>query len=1256
MFEGLKVYISSTSVDLAQYRAEVIAALRKSGFFPICMEDYVAQDKLPVDKCLGDVARCDLYVGIFAWRYGFTPPGYDKSITELEYRKALEKGIPTLLFLLDEKADWPSEYCDTRQDAARISALREEFQLGKTINWFPANPDKLASVVQAALTHAEREIHLASYAKLQAERYAEVSIASTPEQAASVQQAMALLQEAMKQQAAQASQTKRNPVPILLPKLKGVFVDREAERDTLYHSLMTDDKRLVVIVAPGGYGKTELTTKVLSEIAPSNNINRDDIQGILYLKCVRGDITLGHIFSEAGRIAGKRDEFRDVYASKELTLARKLEYFFSELSKAGNIWVVMDNFEDLLDPADDSIRDEEIREFLETSAGVEHTIRMIVTSRAVPSFKGSRKLEKIDLSKGLPEDQAIRYLREEGQEYGLDHEDEDVLRAFVRRVHCIPKALESVIGYLEEHYPAVTLRDIIAKEEFFVDFDRHDFENGLKKLIFEQIKIQAPDAQLLLSVLSIFSKPTPLAALRYLLPAIGPADFAALLTRLEKNRLLSQNNNYYDLHPLVRSFVYERIPETAPKGHYDGENPSVGLLVLSRSVLHSRAAEFFYELRKPKEEWKTIDDLEPQLQEILHLVRAGQYDTAARVLCIIDFNYLQLWGYPKLVIELREQLLGKLQDEDLKATNSGYLGNVYYDIGQVRKALAYYEEALEIDRAQKNKNGICAWLGELGNVWTYLGETKKAIEYYEQALTISREIGDKILEETHLGNLGNAYFYYGETKKAIEYHEQALTISREIGDKRGDGYNLGNLGSSWSVLGETRKAIEYYEQTIEIARETGDRRVEGTSLVNLGSEWFDLGETRKAIEYYEQALMISLETAGRRVEGACLGNLGNAWSKLGETKKAIKFYEKALTIGQEIEDIEGERSWLVGLGNAWSDLGETRKAIEYYEQALTISRETGDRSGEGKRLVNLGIAWSDLGETRKAIECYEQALTISRETGDRSGEGADLGNLSNAWSALGETRKAIEFHEQALAIAREIGDRRGEGFCLSSMGGEYLNLNKSNEAKVLFEEAINIGQETGYHYGEGARLAGLGLSHFMSGDAGKAIECYEQALTIAQDIESPDLVSHILSESGCAHHHLGQIQEAEENYKESLAFNMHSNNYRSAAFLGILWIGKGSDSESKACLNQSVALCREALAKTPGLYEQTYTLALVMLAQGTSEEALQTCRKALEICSAKGVVKRALMDLELLERAAPSTPGLSQVKQLLNDAMAKDDG
>ena len=40
------------------------------------MEDYPATDERPLDLSLKGVAKADLYVGIFAWRYGFIPPAW----------------------------------------------------------------------------------------------------------------------------------------------------------------------------------------------------------------------------------------------------------------------------------------------------------------------------------------------------------------------------------------------------------------------------------------------------------------------------------------------------------------------------------------------------------------------------------------------------------------------------------------------------------------------------------------------------------------------------------------------------------------------------------------------------------------------------------------------------------------------------------------------------------------------------------------------------------------------------------------------------------------------------------------------------------------------------------------------------------------------------------------------------------------------------------------------------------------------------
>jgi Domain of unknown function (DUF4062) len=114
-----RIFLSSTSKDLEEYRETVRIALRRMGHEDVAMEYFVAEDKLPLDRCLQEVASCDLYVGIFVWRYGHVPDGYDKSMTELEYREALKTGKECLIFLLHEDEPWSPKFVDIGEDAKK---------------------------------------------------------------------------------------------------------------------------------------------------------------------------------------------------------------------------------------------------------------------------------------------------------------------------------------------------------------------------------------------------------------------------------------------------------------------------------------------------------------------------------------------------------------------------------------------------------------------------------------------------------------------------------------------------------------------------------------------------------------------------------------------------------------------------------------------------------------------------------------------------------------------------------------------------------------------------------------------------------------------------------------------------------------------------------------------------------------------------------------------------------------------------------
>jgi hypothetical protein len=155
-----RIYISSTFEDLKGHREVLYQTLRIVDVDARdSMEHDVARNERTVDACLRDVEACDIYIGIFAFRYGYVPkrenPG-EQSITELEYCHAVGCGKPCLIFLA-EPAGWPLELSDAyrveNENGKRIGALRKHFE-GDESEVTPArfsSPDSLAKAVLETL-------------------------------------------------------------------------------------------------------------------------------------------------------------------------------------------------------------------------------------------------------------------------------------------------------------------------------------------------------------------------------------------------------------------------------------------------------------------------------------------------------------------------------------------------------------------------------------------------------------------------------------------------------------------------------------------------------------------------------------------------------------------------------------------------------------------------------------------------------------------------------------------------------------------------------------------------------------------------------------------------------------------------------------------------------------------------------------------------------------------------------------------------
>jgi hypothetical protein len=145
-----KIYVSCTSTDLTLYRDAVKNIIIGFGQQYEGMEYMGSRGGTPLDECLNDVGKCDLLIGIYAWRYGFIPEGNEFSITECEYNHAIKLGIECKCYIADEKHPWIPELIEF-EAYDKLKTFRDKILKVHVVQSF-GNVDNLEKFVTADLS------------------------------------------------------------------------------------------------------------------------------------------------------------------------------------------------------------------------------------------------------------------------------------------------------------------------------------------------------------------------------------------------------------------------------------------------------------------------------------------------------------------------------------------------------------------------------------------------------------------------------------------------------------------------------------------------------------------------------------------------------------------------------------------------------------------------------------------------------------------------------------------------------------------------------------------------------------------------------------------------------------------------------------------------------------------------------------------------------------------------------------------------
>ena len=122
---------------MSKYRHVIKERVEACEMFPDMYENWGQGNIYPRDICCEHVLQSDIFVCILGAKYGFIEPLWDKSMTEIEYRIAVEAGLPILIYILNNYEEEMGRLSgDERINATRQLELIEELKSKRLVGIF----------------------------------------------------------------------------------------------------------------------------------------------------------------------------------------------------------------------------------------------------------------------------------------------------------------------------------------------------------------------------------------------------------------------------------------------------------------------------------------------------------------------------------------------------------------------------------------------------------------------------------------------------------------------------------------------------------------------------------------------------------------------------------------------------------------------------------------------------------------------------------------------------------------------------------------------------------------------------------------------------------------------------------------------------------------------------------------------------------------------------------------------------------------
>ncbi len=505
----------------------------------------------------------------------------------------------------------------------------------------------------------------------------------------------------------------------------------------------------------------------------------------------------------------------------------------------------------------------------------------------------------------------------------------------------------------------------------------------------EAYLLQQPEVQQFLLCSSVLNQMTPELCDRLFARGTA-ADMLHYLLRANLFVMgLDGPGEWYRYHNLFQEFLQAKLK---------AENPAMF------SELHSRAGQ----MAEAQREWDTAFG---------HYMAAGDHEGAVALAELVGeemmrsgrWRTLQRWleSLPQGIVDTRPRL-------------SLLRGRTSIWSGELDRAITYLDRASQRYRLDDDHEGAGGALTVKSMALRLKGRLTEALEACSEALALQGDHTSQVAAEAHRDR-GICLASQGKLAEGAAELQQALAMYEALGDDDG----VATLSQSMGILsvrtGDLARGMVYYQRALTLWRRSGNSALESGVLNSIGVVHHYSGEYPLALTILREATEKARLAGHLRSEAFVLATTGDVQRDSGDLRAALDTHETALELAHRVDEVPLINYLLDALANTHRLLGDYATAERLLRQALQQAEDVQSSYEVATYSVSAGLLAEEQGDLGRAEALLRSALQQLAPSGARRDEARARYHLARTLFTAGKRDETARELDACLELCRELG-------------------------------------------------------------------------------------------------------------------------------------------------------------------------------------------------------------------------------------------